>query len=143
MIVLRDGEWFTYCRCGRQYASPTLVLGTPRHPCGGGGSVATSGGVAPPLSSKGGDASRASSAWASMTGAGFQIARSSVSLAYEPRPGPTLDNRSHEGRQPGRIIPATLSALTDGDACDNTVVRALAWTRGNAKTSYRQVTYQN
>jgi hypothetical protein len=33
--------------------------------------------------------------------------------------------------------------LYDGDACDKTVVRALAWTRGNVKTSYRQVTYQN
>lgn len=53
----------------------------------------------------------------------------------------TLHNRSHEGRQPGRTIPATPS--NDGDACDKTVVWALAWTRGDAKPSYCQLTYQN
>jgi hypothetical protein len=35
MVVLRDGEWFVYCRCGwRSDASPTLTLGTAGHICG-------------------------------------------------------------------------------------------------------------
>jgi hypothetical protein len=52
-----------------------------------------------------------------------------------------LHNRSHEGRQPGRTIPATRRS-NDGDDYDKTVVWALARTRGNAKPSYRLLAYQ-
>jgi hypothetical protein len=38
MVVLRDGEWSVWCRCGwRSLAFPALSQLTARHPCGSGG----------------------------------------------------------------------------------------------------------
>jgi hypothetical protein len=44
MVVLRDGEWSVWCRCGwRSAPSPTLSQLTARHRCGNGGTPATRG----------------------------------------------------------------------------------------------------
>jgi hypothetical protein len=44
MVVLRDGEWSVWCRCGwRSPPSPALSQLAVRHPCGSGGTPATRG----------------------------------------------------------------------------------------------------
>jgi len=44
MVVLRDGEWSVWCRCGwRSLPSPTLSQLTAWHLCGNGGTPATRG----------------------------------------------------------------------------------------------------
>jgi hypothetical protein len=75
-------------------------------------------------------------------GAGDQDIETKRELAVEPSPAPpptTVPMEADNLAAPSR----PRRQLYDGDACDKTVVRALAWTRGNVKTSYRQVTYQN
>lgn len=59
MVVLRDGEWSVWCRCGwRSPASSTPSQLTAGHPCGSGGTLATRGRqAATPI--QGGDATGA------------------------------------------------------------------------------------
>jgi hypothetical protein len=69
MVVLRDGEWSVWCRCGwRSPASSTLSQLTVGHPCGGGGTLAIKGRQAAALI-QGGDAASAT-ACERNTGAG-------------------------------------------------------------------------
>lgn len=57
-----------------------------------------------------------------------------------PRPPTTVPMEADDLAASTRVTP---SAQPDGDACDKTVTPGLARTRGNAKSSYSQLTYQN
>jgi hypothetical protein len=144
MVVLRDGEWSVWCRCGwRSPPSPALSQLAVRHPCGSGGTPATRGRrAAVPL--QGG----------CLSDSHGDMRTGPESLPLFVRLPSRSDNCLNPPALPSTAVPMRVQTTwphqpghavsqADGHDGNTTVAPGLAWTRGDVKPSYRQLNHQN